>query len=131
MSALAVLADWPVSTAAAAVVGPAGVLATHGDTDHAFGLASVTKPLVARAAQVAVEEGVFEMYLPAEQVDHAMERFRSTRRDEGGTGLGLPIAEHIIVNDHGGELAIDSVPGEGTKVVVMLPLRHAPREGEP
>lgn len=69
--------------------------------------------------------------MTAEQIDHAMERFRSTRRDEGGTGLGLPIAEHIIVNDHGGELAIDSVPGEGTKVVIMLPLRHAPREGEP
>ena len=69
--------------------------------------------------------------MTAEQIEGAMERFRSTRRDEGGTGLGLPIAEHIIVNDHGGELAIDSVPGEGTKVVVMLPLRHAPREGEP
>ena len=33
----------------------------HGDVRHRFELASVTKPLVARAAQVAVEEGVVEL----------------------------------------------------------------------
>jgi signal transduction histidine kinase len=62
--------------------------------------------------------------MTAEQVEDAMERFRSTRKDEGGTGLGLPIAERIIVQDHGGELTIESSPGEGTTVVVVLPLRH-------
>lgn len=65
MSALDVLDDWPVPTAAAAVVGTTGVLATHGDTGRRFRLASVTKPLVARAAQVAVEEGVVELDAPA------------------------------------------------------------------
>lgn len=75
MSALDVLADWPVPTAAAAVIGPTfrgersdggvSVLATHGDTSRRFRLASVTKPLVARAAQVAVEEGAFELDTPA------------------------------------------------------------------
>lgn len=61
MSAFDVLDDWPVPTVAAAVVGPAGVLTRHGDTRHRFALASVTKPLVARAAQVAVEEGAVEL----------------------------------------------------------------------
>ncbi len=61
MSALDVLDDWPVPTAAAAVVGPSGVLAHHGDTGARFPLASVTKPLVARAAQVAVEEGAVDL----------------------------------------------------------------------
>lgn len=61
MSALDLLDDWPVPTAAAAVVGPSGVLATHGDLDRRFRLASVTKPLVARAAQVAVEEGAVDL----------------------------------------------------------------------
>jgi CubicO group peptidase (beta-lactamase class C family) len=64
MAALPVLRaldDWPVPNAAAAVVGPSGVLATHGDTDRQFALASVTKPLVARAAQVAIEEGAVEL----------------------------------------------------------------------
>ncbi|WP_059018345.1 serine hydrolase domain-containing protein [Mycobacterium sp. M26] len=62
---LDVIADWPVPAASAAVVGPAGVLARYGDLDASYRLASVTKPLVARAAQVAVEEGVVELDTPA------------------------------------------------------------------
>lgn len=65
MSALDAIADWPVPNAAAAVVGRGGVLATHGDTRKLFALASVTKPLVARAAQVAVEEGAVDLDTPA------------------------------------------------------------------
>ncbi|MDT5067217.1 MAG: hypothetical protein QOK02_3372 [Mycobacterium sp.] len=65
MSALDAMTDWPVPTAAAAVVGPSGVVAEFGDTARRFALASVTKPLVARAVQVAVEEGVLELDTPA------------------------------------------------------------------
>jgi CubicO group peptidase (beta-lactamase class C family) len=61
MPALDALDDWPVPTVAAAVVGPSGVLASHGDTKQQFVLASVTKPLVARAVQVAIEEGVVDL----------------------------------------------------------------------
>lgn len=63
--ALCALDDWPVDTAAGAVVGPRGVLAGHGDIRREFLLASVTKPLVARAVQVAVEEGAVELDTPA------------------------------------------------------------------
>ena len=61
MSALDAISDWPVDAAAAAVVGPSGVLAEFGDQSRQFALASVTKPLVARAAHIAVEEGVVEL----------------------------------------------------------------------
>ncbi|MGO4445974.1 serine hydrolase domain-containing protein [Mycobacterium sp. 2YAF39] len=61
MAALDAIEEWPVPTVAAAVVGPSGILAQHGDVRHRFELASVTKPLVARAAQIAVEEGVVEL----------------------------------------------------------------------
>jgi CubicO group peptidase (beta-lactamase class C family) len=61
MAPLDALRDWPVPTAAAAVIGPTGILATHGDTEKEFSLASVTKPLVARAAQIAIEEGVVDL----------------------------------------------------------------------
>jgi CubicO group peptidase (beta-lactamase class C family) len=61
MAALDVIDDWPVAAAAAAVVGPSGVLASHGDTGRQFALASVTKLLVARAAQIAIEEGAVEL----------------------------------------------------------------------
>ena len=62
---LRVIDTWPVETAAAAVVGPSGVLAGHGDLDKPFTLASVTKPLVARAVQIAIEEGAVELDTPA------------------------------------------------------------------
>ncbi|OBF53823.1 serine hydrolase [Mycobacterium sp. 852002-50816_SCH5313054-b] len=65
MAALDAIADWPVTAAAAAIVGPDGVLVTHGDTERIFELASVTKPMVARAAHVAIEEGVVELDTPA------------------------------------------------------------------
>jgi CubicO group peptidase (beta-lactamase class C family) len=58
---LDLIADWPVPAASAAVVGRAGVLARYGDLAAEYRLASVTKPLVARAAQVAVEEGVMDL----------------------------------------------------------------------
>lgn len=60
-----------------------------------------------------------------EAVEHARVRFRSTRRAQGGTGLGLPIAIRIIANDHRGELEIDSTPGDGTKITITLPMRQA------
>lgn len=65
MSALDALSDWPVPSAAAAVLGPSGVIASHGDVDRRYALASVTKPLVARAAQIAIEEGAVDLDTPA------------------------------------------------------------------
>ncbi len=55
-AALAQVGDWPVSHAAAVVVTASGVVATAGDVEREFPLASVTKPLAALATLVAVEE---------------------------------------------------------------------------
>lgn len=60
------LDDWPVPTAAAAVIGPDGVLARHGPTEQPFWLASVTKPLAALAMLVAVEEEAVGLDDPAD-----------------------------------------------------------------
>ena len=58
--------DWPVEHAAAAVVGSDGaVRGTHGDTARRFRLASVTKPLVAYAALLAIEEEAVTLDQPA------------------------------------------------------------------
>jgi CubicO group peptidase (beta-lactamase class C family) len=64
---LAALAGWPVPTAAAAVIGRAGVLAAHGPLEHPFRLASVTKPLAALAILVAVEEEAVTLDDPADE----------------------------------------------------------------
>jgi CubicO group peptidase (beta-lactamase class C family) len=58
--ALSTVDSWPAS-AAAAVITPGGVGAAHGPTGEVFPLASVTKPLTALAALVAVEEGALDL----------------------------------------------------------------------
>ncbi|WP_329592556.1 beta-lactamase family protein [Streptomyces sp. NBC_01362] len=66
MQSLAMIDNWPVPTAAAAVVRADGtVVGTHGPTAHRFPLASVTKPIAAYAALVAYEEGAVELDEPA------------------------------------------------------------------
>jgi CubicO group peptidase (beta-lactamase class C family) len=64
---LAALDDWPVPNAAAAVVGPDGIVASHGPLERTFPLASVTKPLTALAVLVAVEEEAVSLDDPADE----------------------------------------------------------------
>ncbi|RME33580.1 MAG: histidine kinase, partial [Deltaproteobacteria bacterium] len=47
--------------------------------------------------------------------------FFTTRRESGGTGLGLSVSAGIV-EEHGGRLEFASRPGEGTRVRVILPL---------
>jgi PAS domain S-box-containing protein len=55
----------------------------------------------------------------------AFEPFFTTRRDQGNTGLGLHIVHNIVANCLGGRLNLDSEPGKGTKIRLILP-RMAP-----
>jgi PAS domain S-box-containing protein len=55
----------------------------------------------------------------------AFDPFFTTRRDQGGTGLGLHIVFSIVTNCLGGRLNLESEPGEGTIVQLILP-RMAP-----
>jgi PAS domain S-box-containing protein len=57
----------------------------------------------------------------------AFDPFFTTRRDQGGTGLGLHIVYSIVTNRLGGRLDLDSQPGGGTQVQIILP-RVAPIE---
>jgi PAS domain S-box-containing protein len=57
----------------------------------------------------------------------AFDPFFTTRRDQGGTGLGLHIVYSIVTNRLGGRLDLDSEPGMGTRVQIILP-RVAPLE---
>jgi signal transduction histidine kinase len=57
----------------------------------------------------------------------AFDPFFTTRRDQGGTGLGLHIVYSIVTTRLGGRIHLSSEPGEGTKVQIVLP-RVAPQE---
>jgi PAS domain S-box-containing protein len=57
----------------------------------------------------------------------AFDPFFTTRRDQGGTGLGLHIVYSIVTNRLGGRLDLDSEPGRGTQIQIILP-KVAPLE---
>ena len=60
---------------------------------------------------------------PADQA-HMFEPFFTTKPIGKGTGLGLAIAKNIVT-EHGGQIRIESSPGEGTKAAVELPIWQA------
>ncbi len=63
--------------------------------------------------------------IPADDQEQLFSRFyrasNATDQAIAGTGLGLVIVKQIV-EDHGGELRLTSVEGEGTTVVIDLPL---------
>ena len=77
------------------------------------------------------EEGGVELFvrdtgigIAPEDIPRALTPFtqldQSMTRSQEGTGLGLPISKRLV-EAHGGVLRIDSVPGQGTTVTVVLP----------
>jgi len=51
----------------------------------------------------------------------AFDPFFTTRRHQGGTGLGLHIVYSVVTDRLGGQLRLSSEPGEGTDVRIILP----------
>ncbi|MHA3020939.1 serine hydrolase domain-containing protein [Mycobacterium sp. BMJ-28] len=146
MIALDILADWPVPTAAAAVIAPSSrgersdggvsVVATYGDTTRPYRLASVTKPLVARAAQVAVEEGAVELDSPAgppgATVRHllahasgvAMQSGARGERSDGGMDVLAAPGTRRIYSNYGFTLLAEALE-EATDIPVQTYLSEA------
>ncbi|TGU71201.1 transporter substrate-binding domain-containing protein [Geomonas terrae] len=66
--------------------------------------------------------GVAEEHLP-----YLMDPFFTTKRDSGGTGLGLSVSAGIV-EEHGGALQFSSAAGSGTTVILSLPVPHRSKE---
>jgi two-component system, OmpR family, sensor kinase len=82
----------------------------------------LTLRLEAGSALVTVSDS--GIGIDPEDLPHLFDRFyradRARARDHGGTGLGLAIAKWIAER-HGGQITVESAPGNGTTVSVRLP----------
>jgi signal transduction histidine kinase len=61
--------------------------------------------------------------IPADILPHIFEPFFTTKRGTG-TGLGLSISRNYACR-HGGDIQLQSIPGSGTTVRVILPVRQS------
>jgi two-component system, NtrC family, sensor kinase len=59
--------------------------------------------------------------IPRDRMDQIFQPFFTTKKAGQGTGLGLAIAAETI-RAHGGEMAVESEPGKGSRFTVILPL---------
>ena len=78
---------------------------------------------------VAVEVEDHGLGIPARDIERIFERFyrvdRARSRDTGGTGLGLAIVRHVVAN-HGGEVDVTSVEGQGSTFTLRIPAGPGP-----
>lgn len=58
--------------------------------------------------------------MTAETMEKIFEKYFTTRRDAGGTGLGLAVSQSIILS-HNGDITVDSTLGHGTTFHIYLP----------
>lgn len=111
MQALQQIEDWPVGSAAAAVVRPSGSIDTTGDQDQPFRIASVAKPITAWACLVAVEEGIVALDQPIGQAGCTLRHLLSHAGGYGFDGTE-PIARPErtrIYSNTGIEMAANAV----------------------
>jgi len=60
--------------------------------------------------------------IPEQVRDRIFDPFFTTKEVGKGTGQGLAIARAVVVEKHGGEIAVETEVGKGTTFVVRLPI---------
>ncbi len=66
--------------------------------------------------------------IPPEKVNNVFDPFWTTRRDEGGSGLGLSVS-YSIIKDHKGTISVESKEGEWTEFTILIPIYKGIKNG--
>jgi two-component system sensor histidine kinase VicK len=110
------------------------------------GIERVILNIISNAVKYTPENGTIKVYvgfvyndayikvidngigIPKDEIDRVFERFyrvdKSRTREMGGTGLGLPIAKEILIQNDG-RIDIKSELGKGTEVVIRIPTKQS------
>lgn len=59
---------------------------------------------------------------PEKLLKAGIKAFGTTRKEKGGTGLGLFVCEQITLR-HGGGMRLDNPPGGGSRITISLPVK--------
>ena len=98
--------------------------ANHGFADGRTGTISITaKPRGADDLELIFADDGAGMSPDVQR--QAFDPFFTTRRNAGGTGLGLHIVYNLVTQQLGGHMMLDSRPGQGTTFRIIMP-RIAP-----
>ncbi|MDP9220135.1 MAG: ATP-binding protein [Actinomycetota bacterium] len=90
--------------------------------DAMDGVGTLTITTRVEGDDVVVEIGDTGPGMPPQVAARAFDAFYTTKDVGKGTGLGLDIAQRILVDRHGGTITIDSRPGD-TILRVRIPVR--------
>jgi signal transduction histidine kinase len=113
------------------VTGDAEALAgaVHNLLDNAAkyspGCETIGVAAAADAGGISIEVSDRGVGIPADEQPRVFDRFfrgRELASTVKGTGLGLSLVKHVV-DAHGGTIALESAPGQGTRVTVTLPRR--------
>lgn len=88
------------------------------DADRGISISTRYNRTTVSAILVVRDEGVG---IAPENLSRLTDPFFTTKRESGGTGLGLSVSDGII-KEHGGHLYFESISGSGTTVTLTLPV---------
>lgn len=90
-------------------------------SEQKISITTVFKPELEQVWLQVCDEG---QGIPPALINHILDPFVTTKRERGGTGLGLSVSARIV-KEHRGRLKFTSTPGEGTTATLEFPAEGA------
>jgi hemerythrin-like metal-binding protein len=102
----------------------------HGFEGRRAGSIRIVGELAAEGDQVVLTVSDDGKGMPPNVLSRIFDPFFTTKLGQGGSGLGLHIVHNIVFSILGGRISAESVPGQGTRFIMQLPVT-APKQAAP